>query len=69
MTMPCSSQIRRTPRTNSGGAGTNPPSPCTGSITIAATLSAATCVTNARSSAASASRAVTPRYSFGNGQR
>ena len=46
-----------------------PPSPCTGSKTIAATFSAATCVTNARSSAASASALVMPRYSFGNGTR
>ena len=47
----------------------NPPSPCTGSITIAATVSAATCVTSVRSSAASASAADGPRYAFGNGTR
>jgi hypothetical protein len=59
--MPLLLQILRTPARNSGGATTNPPSPCTGSITIAATLSAATCVTSARSSAASASPALGPR--------
>ena len=46
-----------------------PPSPWTGSTTIAATVSAATCVTSARSSAASASAALMPRYSYGNGTR
>ena len=45
---------------NSGGATRKPPSPWTGSITIAATFSAATCVTSARSSGSSASR-VGPR--------
>ena len=68
-TIPCRSQIARTPATNSCGATMNPPSPCTGSSTIAATFSAATCVTNARSSAASAASLVMPRYSFGNGTR
>ena len=47
----------------------NPPSPCTGSKTIAATSSAATSVVNARRSAASASSAVGPRYAFGKGTR
>ena len=47
--------MRRTPWRNSGGATTNPPSPSTGSITIAATFSGATCVMSARSSASSAS--------------
>ena len=46
-----------------------PPSPCTGSTTIAATVSAATCVESARSSASSASRAVIPRYASGKGTR
>ena len=53
-TMPCSSQISRTPWTNSVGARRTLPSPRIGSITIAATLSAATCVTKARRSALSA---------------
>ena len=47
MTIPCSSQIARTPSTNSCVAGMKPPSPCTGSNTIAATSSAATSVLNA----------------------
>ena len=51
----------RTPWRNSGGATTNPPSPCTGSITIAATFSAATCVMSARSSARARSRVSGPR--------
>ena len=54
---------------NSCGATMKPPSPCTGSTTIAATFSAATCVTKARSSAASAVAVSGPRYSFGNGTR
>src|SRR5581483_8131872 len=68
-TIPCSSQIRRRPAMNSVGATTKPPSPWTGSTTIAATDDGATCVANARSSAASACAAVTPRYSYGNGSR
>ena len=68
-TIPCSSQIRRIPWRKSTGAGTKPPSPCTGSITIAATCCGATCVVNARSSAASASAVEGPRYAFANGTR
>ncbi len=59
---PCSSQIRRGRRAmNSCGATMKPPSPWTGSITITATVSAATWVISARSSAASASSALGPR--------
>ena len=47
----------------------NPPSPCTGSKTIAATSSAATSVENARRRAASASAADGPRNAFGYGTR
>ena len=54
---------------NSSGATWEPPSPWTGSITIAATFSAATCVTRARSRAPSASAANGPRYSCANGTR
>ena len=68
-TMPCSSQMSRTPCTNSVGATTNPPSPRIGSITIAATLSAGTCVTNARRSDLSAESTSMPRYSCGYGTR
>ena len=46
---------------NSGGLPTKPPSPWTGSRTIAATDPAETCMTNARSSAASAVAAAGPR--------
>ena len=60
-TIPCSSQSCRTPWRNSGGATTNPPSPSTGSITIAATFSGATWVTSERSSAASAVSTSGPR--------
>src|SRR5262249_25408296 len=49
--MPCRSQSRRRPSMKSRGATTKPPSPCTGSTTIAATDCGATCITNARSSA------------------
>ena len=54
---------------NSVVAGMNPPSPWTGSTTIAATSSAATTVRKARRRAASASDADGPRYAFGNGTR
>ncbi len=70
--MPYSSASSRRPRTHSAGGTTNPPSPCTGSKTIAATSSAATCVTNIRRSAASASPAgssPSQRYGLGNGAR
>ena len=60
-TIPCSSQIRRSPSTNSADAGMKPPSPCCASNTIAATSSAATCVENMRSMAASAVPASGPR--------
>ena len=53
---------RRSPRTNSTGGTTKPPSPCTGSKTIAATSSAATRSVSARSSSASAAAASGPRY-------
>ena len=68
-TIPCRSQTRRRPARNSGGATTKPPSPCTGSTTIAATDSGETCIVKARSSAASAAGVDTPRNSFGNGSR
>ena len=48
ITIPCSSQIGADASTNSCVAGMKPPSPCTGSKTIAATSSAATSVWNAR---------------------
>ena len=71
-TIPCFDASSRRPCTHSTGGTTNPPSPWTGSKTIAATFSAATCVVSIRRRASSASPAGSEpgqRYGFGNGAR
>ncbi len=66
-TMPCLSQIWRKARISSNGAMLKPPSPCTGSMMMAATLSGPTSALNRVSSAFS--DFCQPSFSFvsGNG--
>ena len=66
-TMPSRSVSVRSRRRNAAGAGTKPPSPCCGSMSMAATWSGTTRVSKSSSSASSAVSVVQPRYSSGNG--
>ncbi|MCY1561290.1 hypothetical protein D9M68_985250 [compost metagenome] len=65
--MPCWSAIARSAISNSVGAGRKPPSPCTGSIMMAATSVGSISARNSVSNARRLSATLTPCDSAGNG--